>query len=152
MLSEISWIILKGERKMSEQNKAVVRRSFEEVWTNRNLAALDEIYAADVVDHNRPPGLPSGIEGAKQFFAMYLTAFPDTKMVIEDQVTEGDKVVTRWTATGTHKGELMGIPPSGNPVKVTGMQIDRLEGGKIVESWGFFDQLGMLQQIGAIPS
>jgi steroid delta-isomerase-like uncharacterized protein len=137
---------------MSEQNKAIVRRSFEEVWTNKNLDALGEFVATDAVDHTRPPELPSGLEGAKQFFAMYLAAFPDTKMVIEDQVAEGDKVVTRWTATGTHKGELMGIPPSGKPVRVTGIQIDRLEGGKIVESWGFFDQLGMLQQIGAIPS
>jgi steroid delta-isomerase-like uncharacterized protein len=73
-------------------------------------------------------------------------------MAIEDQVAEGDKVVTRWTATGTHKGELMGIPPSGKKVRVTGIAIDRLEDGKIVESWSSFDQLGMLQQIGAIPS
>jgi steroid delta-isomerase-like uncharacterized protein len=83
---------------------------------------------------------------------MYLAAFPDTRMVIEDQVVKGDEVVTRWTATGTHKGELMGMPPSGKHVRVAGITIDRLEGGKIVEYWSSFDQLGMLRQLGAIPS
>jgi len=143
---------MKGKRKMSEQNKAVVRRFFEEAWNKGNLAVLEETYAADVVSHNSAPGLPAGIEGAKLFLGMYLAAFPDTQMEIEDQVAEGDKVVTRWAASGTHKGELMGIPASGKPVKVTGITIDRLESGKIVEEWGTFDQLGMLQQIGAVPS
>jgi steroid delta-isomerase-like uncharacterized protein len=143
---------MKGERRMSEQNKAIARRVFEEVWNKGNLAALDEIYVADVVGHNAPPGQPPGIEGARQFIGMYLQAFPDTRMVVEDQVAEGDKVVTRWTATATHQGELMGMPPTGKSARVTGITINRLEGGKIVEEWGIFDQLGMLQQLGAIPS
>ena len=137
---------------MSEQNKAMVRRLFEEIWSKGDLDAIDQIYAVDAVDHNRPPGLPPGREGAKQFFRMYLAAFPDTRMAIEDQVAEGDRVVTRWTATGTHKGELMGIPPTGKQVRVSGIEIDRLQDGKIIESWSSFDQLGMMQQIGAIPS
>ena len=137
---------------MSEQNKAVARRVFEEVWNKGNLAALDEIYVTDVVGHNAPPGQPPGIKGTRQFIGMYLQAFPDTRMVVEDQVAEGDKVVTRWTATGTHRGELMGMPPTGKSARVTGITINRLEGGKIVEEWGIFDQLGMLQQLGAIPS
>ena len=137
---------------MSEQNKTVGRRLFEQVWNKGDLAVLDELYAADFVSHSAQPGLPPGIEGEKQFVRMYLGAFPDTHMVIEDQVAEGDKVVTRWTATGTHKGELMGIPPTGKQVKVSGITIDRLRGGKIVEEWASFDQLGMLQQIGAVPS
>ena len=137
---------------MSEQNKAIARRVFEEVWNKGNLDALDEVYVADVVGHNAPPGQPPGIKGTRQFIGMYLQAFPDTRMVVEDQVAEGDKVVTRWTATGTHRGELMGMPPTGKSVRVTGITINRLEGGKIVEEWGTFDQLGMLQQLGAIPS
>jgi steroid delta-isomerase-like uncharacterized protein len=145
-------IVMKGERKMSEQNKAIVRRLYEEIWDKGNLAVLDELHAVDAVDHNRPPGLPPGREGVKQFFRMYLAAFPDVRMVIEDQVAEGDRVVTRWTATGTHKGELMGIPPTGKQVRVSGIDINRLEGGKIIESWGSSDQLGMMQQLGVIPS
>jgi steroid delta-isomerase-like uncharacterized protein len=137
---------------MSDQNKAISRRVFDEVWNQGQYAALAEIYAADVVSPNRPPGLPAGIAGAEQLIRMYRAAFPDTHMTIEDQVAEGDKVVTRWTATGTHKGELMGIPASGKQIKITGVAIDRIAGGKIVEEWGLADQLGMMQQIGAIPS
>jgi steroid delta-isomerase-like uncharacterized protein len=148
-----SWFgLMKGEHNMSEQNKAISRRLFEQVWNKGDLAVLDELYAPDLVNHDAQPGLLPGIEGAKQFIGMYLAAFPDTHMVVEDQVAEEDKVVTRWTATGTHKGELMGIPPTGKQVKVSGITIDRLEGGKIVEEWASFDQLGMLQQIGVIPS
>ena len=137
---------------MSEQNKAIQRRIFEEVWNKGDLTVLDRVYAVDVVDHNPPPGLPPGVEGVKQFFRMYMTAFPDTHMKMEDQVAEGDRIVTRWTATGTHKGELMGIPPTGKQVRVSGIIIDRVQGGKIIEYWSFFDQLGLLQQLGAVPS
>lgn len=137
---------------MSEENKALVRRSFEEVWNDKNLDALDEIVAADAVDHSRPPGFPQGVEGSKAFIGMYLSAFPDTKMTIEDMIAAGDKVITRWVATGTHDGELMGIPPTGKHVTVTGMGIDRISGGKIVESWGEFDALGMMQQLGVVPT
>lgn len=136
---------------MSEENKALVRRSFEEVWNDKNLDAIDEIVAADVVNHLAPPGLPEGAEGNKAFVGMYLSAFPDTKMTIEDMLAIGDKVVTRWVATGTHEGELMGIPPTGKHVTVTGIGIDRISGGRIVESWGEFDALGMMQQLGVVP-
>jgi steroid delta-isomerase-like uncharacterized protein len=143
---------MKGERRMSEQNKAVVRRGFEEVWSKGDLVALDEVYAADVVSHDAPPGLPPGREGTRQFVLMYRSAFPDTHMTIGDQIANGDKVVTRWTATGTHKAELMGIPATGKHVTVKGITIDRLDGGVIVEYWSSFDQLGMLQQLGVVPS
>jgi predicted ester cyclase len=83
---------------------------------------------------------------------MFLSAFPDTKMTIEDQLAEGDKVTTRWTATGTHTGELMGIPATGKAVTVTGFDITRYSGGKSVEHWGQFDQMGMMQQLGVIPT
>jgi steroid delta-isomerase-like uncharacterized protein len=82
---------------------------------------------------------------------VYRNAFPEIQMTVEDLIAEGDKVVTRWTARGTHQGELMGIPPSGNPVEVTGITIDRIEGGKVVETWANYDALGMMQQVGAVP-
>ena len=89
---------------------------------------------------------------ANQYYATYRAAFPDTHLTIEDQIAEGDKVVTRWTATGTNQGTLMGIPPSGKRVTITGISITRIANGKAVEDWVNFDTLGMLQQIGAIPT
>ena len=137
---------------MSEENKALALRVFEEVWNKGNLDAIDEIYVPDIVDHPHPPGLPPGVKGTKAFISMYLSAFPDTKMTVDLQIAEGDKVATRWTAQGTHKGELMGIPATGKQVTVTGIGIDRIAGGRIVETWGEFDQMGMMQQLGVVPS
>jgi steroid delta-isomerase-like uncharacterized protein len=137
---------------MSEENKAVARRIVEEVWNKKNLDAIDELIAADYVDHTLPPGVPAGREGARAFIGTYLNAFPDVKLTIEDMITEGDKVVTRWTATGTHTGELMGIPATGKRITVTGLDITRFSGGKSVEFWGQFDQMGMMQQLGVIPA
>ena len=137
---------------MSEQNKAIARRIFEEVWNQGNLDAIDELLAANFVNHGSPPEIPSNREGFKQFVAMYRAAFPDTHLHVEDQIAEGDRVVTRWSGHGTHQGELMGIPPTNKQVTVTGIGIDRIAGGQIVESWGEFDQMGMMQQLGVIPS
>lgn len=137
---------------MSEENKAVSRRVLEESFNQGNLAVIDELVSADYVDHDLPPGLPDGPEGFKQLVAMYRAAFPDVQMAIEDVVAEGDKVVIRWTARGTHQGELMGIPPTNKQVTVTGIDINRLAGGKMAEHWGNFDQMGMMQQLGVIPS
>jgi steroid delta-isomerase-like uncharacterized protein len=135
---------------MSEENKALDRRIFEAV-SNKNLAALDELMAPDMVDHELPPGLPPGRDGTKAFLGMFISAFPDIKVTIEDQIAEGDKVVTRWTATGTHTGELMGIPATGKQVTMMGIDITRFSGGKNVEHWGQFDQMGMMQQLGVVP-
>ena len=137
---------------MSEENKAVARRIVEEIWNNKNLAAIDELIAADYQDHTLPPGLPPGREGVKAFIGMYLNAFPDVKITVEDMIAEGDKVATRWSANGTHTGELMGIPATGKRVTVTGLDITRFSGGKSVEFWGQFDQMGMMQQLGVIPT
>lgn len=137
---------------MSEENKALSHRFITEVWNNRNMDVVEEIMSPDHVDHELPPGLPPGREGFKAFVGIYLTAFPDTKFTIEDQIAEGDKVVTRWTATGTQTGELMGIPPTGKKVTVTGFDINRFSGGKIVEHWGEFDEMGMMQQLGVVPT
>ena len=137
---------------MSEENKAVARRIVEEVWNKKNLDAIDELIAADYVDHTLPPGVPPGRDGAKAFIGMYVNAFPDVKITIEDMIAKGDKVVTRWSATGTHTGELMGIPATGKQITVTGLDITRFSGGKSVEFWGQFDQMGMMQQLGVIPA
>jgi steroid delta-isomerase-like uncharacterized protein len=83
---------------------------------------------------------------------LYHGAFPDAQITVEDQIAEGDKVVTRWTGRGTHQGEFMGVPPSGNRVEIAGMTLDRFSRGKIAESWTNYDALGMMQQIGAMPS
>ena len=96
--------------------------------------------------------MSSGVESAKQFVEVYRNAFPDIQMTVEDLISEGDKVVTRWTARGTHQGELFGAPPSGNRVEITGITVDRFSGGKFAESWTNYDALGLMQQIGAVPS
>ena len=133
---------------MSEQNKAVARRLFE-AWENGDLGALDDVIAPDAVDHDPyNPHRDEGLDGLKQMISSYREAFPDVRFEIEDQVAEGDKVVTRWKATGTHQGELMGAPATGKSTAITGIGIDRIENGKIVEAWGNWDTLAMFQQLG----
>jgi steroid delta-isomerase-like uncharacterized protein len=138
---------------LSETNKAISRRFLEEVWNKGNLAVLNEITAKDHVNSGPGtlPGLPTGPEGSKQLVTVYRNAFPDVHFTIDEQIAEGDKVVTRWTAHGTHKGELVGIPATSKSTTVTGINVDRIANGKIAESWGIFDQFGMLQQLGVIP-
>lgn len=139
---------------LTETNKAVSRRFFEEVFGKGKLNVLDEIIASDHVNSGPGtlPGLPTGPEGAKQLVTVYRNAFPDVHFTIDEQIAEGDKVVTRWTADGTHKGELLGIPATGKTSTVTGVAVDRFANGKIVESWGIFDQFGMMQNLGVIPT
>lgn len=138
---------------MSEENKALARRWFEELFNQEELDVADEILAQGHLDHD--PTLPDtsdGPEGSKETVRLYRGAFPDTHITVEDQIAEGDLVVTRWTARGTHQGDLMGVPPSGNQATVEGITINRISDGKIAESWANYDALGMMQQIGAIPS
>ncbi len=138
----------------TESNKAVARRFLEEVFGQGKLAVADEIVAPDHVDRGPGalPGLPPGPEGSKMIVTVYRNAFPDIQFTIDEQIAEGDKVVTRWTGFGTHKGGLAGFPPTGKSATVTGIGVDRIVNGKIVESWGVFDQFGMLQQLGVIPA
>ncbi|GAC1346700.1 MAG: ester cyclase [Ktedonobacteraceae bacterium] len=135
----------------TEANKAVLQRFVEEVMNRKNLAVIDELYAADAVEHV-PGGPPLDREGVKQFLGMLLTAFPDLHETIEDTIAEGDRVVTRSTYHGKHTGDFLGIPPTGKQVTITGIHLTRVANGKMVEDWADFDQLGMLQQIGVIPS
>ncbi len=138
---------------MSEENKILSRRVVEEVLVAGNLDVVDEILSKDYVHHD--PAMPEeghGREHFKEFASMYRSAFPDVHMQIEDQIAEGDRVETRWVASGTHEGDLMGINPTGNRVTVAGMTIDRIADGQIAETWDNYDALGMMQQVGAIPS
>jgi steroid delta-isomerase-like uncharacterized protein len=142
-----------SQQTQAEQNKAIARRFLMEMFSQGKLDVADEIIASDQVNSGPGtlPGLPPGPEGSKQLVTFYRTAFPDTQFTIDEQIAEGDKVVTRWTVVGTHQGDLAGMPPTGKRVTVTGLGIDRIVNGKIAESWGIFDQFGMLQQLGAIP-
>ncbi len=138
---------------MSEENKAVVRRMIEELFNEGNLDATDEIIARDHSHHD--PAMPEeghGPEDFKQFVAAYRSAFPDLHVQIEDQVAEGDRVSTRWTVTGTHDGDLMGIPPTGRRITLPGMEISRISDGKIVETWEGYDSMLMMQQLGVVSS
>ncbi len=133
-----------------EQNKAIVLRFFEEAFNQGNLAVIDELIAPRLVYH-APDGDISGLDGTKQLVAGVRTAFPDFQVRPQDVVTEGDKVVIRFTDSGTHQAEGMGIPPTGKQVTWTGIDIFRITDGKIVEGWGIVDSLGLMQQLGILP-
>ena len=134
----------------AEANKAILRQVYEAAFNQKNLDALNEVIASDSTDHNLTPEQPPGLQGAKQVFSSFHTAFPDLQVDVEDMITEGDKVVARLTVRGTHQGEFMGIAPTGNQVTFTGIDIVRIAEGKIVERWGNFDDLGMMHQLGVI--
>lgn len=134
------------------ENKAISRRGVEEIWNKGNLAVVDELIASEFVNHVAGAEEVRGPEGMRQFATAYRSAFPDLNLTIEDQIAEEDKVVTRWTGRGTHRGELQGIPPTGKQATVTGMTLERIVNGKVVEAWDQFDTLGMLQQLGVIPA
>jgi predicted ester cyclase len=135
-----------------EENKARVRRFSEEVFKKKNLTAIDDFYAPNIIDHSLPPGVPGGIEGQRQTIAMLLTAFPDLRLTVEDIIAEGDKIVVRMTFRGTHQGAFVDIPPSGKQVTVTEIAILRIANGKAVEQWTNVDELGLMQQLGATPA
>ena len=132
---------------MSAENKALVRRWFEEVWNKGRTDAIDEMFADDGVAHGLTPG-PIGPSEFKTFHTAYRQAFPDVKIQMDDMMAEGDKVAFRWTATASHRGHLMGIAPTGKSAQFIGIGIIRVRDGKIVEGWNVFDQLGMFKQLG----
>jgi len=137
---------------MSEENKAKVRRLYSGLSSQGDLSVADELVADNFVDHNPPgPDIAPGREGFKQVFAGFLSAFPDMAITIDDQVAEGDKVVARITASGTHQGDYMGMPATGKSFSIGAVDIFRFEGGKIVERWGHGDNIGMMQQLGVMP-
>ena len=137
---------------MSEANKAVVRRTLEELFNEGNLEIASELVTSHYVNHEPDsPDFGTGPQALSQSAALYRQAFPDLHMTVEDLVAEGDKVLLRWKATGTHQGSLGQLPSTGKQVTVTGMGLHRFENGKVAEHWGHWDQMGMLQQLGVMP-
>ena len=143
---------------MSAENKALVKDFFEQVWNNKNLDLLDEVYSPDFVLHalwqNTSAGgaiEAHGIEPAKKVIGGWLAGFPDMTVTVDDQVSEGDRVGSRHTSTGTHTETFMGMAPTGKQATITGMTITRIENGKMVEAWTAWDALGMFEQLGLAP-
>ena len=135
----------------AEENRALARRFIEEFWSKGNLRIIDGTHGPNYVHHNLPPGVPTNKEGIRQMAAVFNTAFPDCRVTVEDVIAEGDKVVARWRLAGTHKGEFLGVPPTGRQANLTGIAIFRITGGKIAEQWENHDDLGLMQQLGAVP-
>ena len=133
-------------------NKAVIRRFIDEVLNEKQLGVADEIVAEDFVELDPLPGQRQGREGLKEVLAMMSAAFPDINWLVEEMVGEGEKVVTRFTWTGTHRGTFLGVPATGNSVAVKGVVIDRLVGGMMTDSRILMDTMGMMQQLGVVPS
>lgn len=137
---------------MSEENKALINRFIEEVLNNKNLAVADEIVPDGFVELDPLPGQQPGREGLKQILAVIFAAFPDYKWTTEEQIAEGDKVVTRFTWRGTHRGNFMGISPTGRQVTVKGVVIDRVVDGEWKDSRILMDDLGLMRQLGVVPA
>jgi len=133
---------------MSEENKAIVRRFWEEAFSTGNLAVVDEIFAPDYVHTTTGGRMGHGTEHVKRNITRDRIGFPDFRFTIEDMIAEGDKVVVRWTARGTHQGAFRGIPPTGKQVTITGVEIHCVVGGKIVEGWRKWDRMDVMQQLG----
>jgi len=135
----------------TEQNKALFRRLLDEVANKGNIALIDELVSPGVLEHEAFPGLSPDREGVKQFFTRIRQAFLDLRVTIHDEIAEGDKVVFRETWSGTHKGEFVGVAPTGKKVSFGTIDIVRIADGKIVEHWGQTDTMGLMQQLGVIP-
>jgi steroid delta-isomerase-like uncharacterized protein len=137
---------------MSEGNKNVVRRLFEEVWNKGNLPLADELFASSYTHHDTStPDVGRGPESEKKRATLYRTAFPDVRLTVEDLIAEGETVMARWSCRGTHKGDLSGHAPTGKQINISGVSVARFANGKIVEGWVNWDALGMMQQIGVVP-
>jgi len=138
---------------MTDANREISRRILDEVFNQGREEVADELIAPEAIGHD--PALPEptrGPEGLKQNAATYRGAFPDLRVGIDDQCAEGELVCTRWTAKGTNTGDFWGMAATGKQATITGITIDRIAGGKIVESWTNWDTLGMLQQLGVVPA
>ena len=133
---------------MPHDNKALLRRWFDEVWNSRRRDAIDELAHPDVVTYGLGEGgAPGGIDQFVPFRDRFLATFPDLHIAVEDVIAEGDKTAARIRATGTHTGAAMGIPPTGKKVTVTGLILVRWKDGQIIEGWNEFDAYGMMQQL-----
>jgi len=135
------------KREKERENRGIVRRYFDAANTG-DLDVLDDLLSPDVIDHSAYAGQPAGRDGFKEFITLWRTAFPDLVYTIEDEIAERDRVVVRWTARGTHLGKYHHIAPTGKRVTMSGIQINRVAGGRIAEDWTSFDEQGLLRQLG----
>ena len=135
----------------AEENKARLLKALEHFNGTDNREAYFDFYAPDVVFHGFPPGLPPGVAGLRAFYAMAWVAYPDGQLHVDDIVGEGNRVAVRVNVTATHQGEFMGVPPAGKAITLQAITILRFAEGKCVERWQQADNLGLLQQLGAIP-
>ncbi len=137
---------------MAIDMKTQLERIPLEVFNQGNFGLIDELIAPDFVEHYEQPGVPPTREGFKQFAMAYRSAFPDLRYTVEDAIDAGDKIVYRLTASGTMKGDFLGMPATGTRASWTEIHIGRVANGQLVEHWGLVDQLGMLVQLGVIPA
>ena len=137
---------------MSEQNKAIVRRLFEELWNKDNLSVADQLFSPNYTHHDpSTPDFGRGPESERKRATLYRAAFPDLQLTIEDVIAEGETVMARWSCRGTHKGDLSGIAPTGKQFNISGVSIARLANGKLAEGWVNWDAQGLMQQLGVAP-
>ena len=134
----------------AEENAAIVRR-WVDIWHSHNVAAVADFVTADYVRHD--PNLPEvrGPQAEQDLMTAFLTALPDLRFTVDDLVAHEDKVVARYTCRGTQRGELLGVPPTNQPISISAVEIYRLVDGKIAEQWVIMDALGLMQQLGVIP-
>ena len=137
---------------LQEEQKAFIRRFYEEVWNHRHYAAAADFFTPDSVRHERSGPVRGGAEGIARNAEAWCAAFPDTHCVVDAVIAEGDMAVVRWTITATHRGAWRGVPATGRPIRFTGANIFRLAGGKVAEIWNFRDDLGLFEQLGVVTS
>ena len=137
-----------GATDATAENQEIVRRVLA-VFNTGDLSVLDDLIATDFVNHNAPPGAPQGIDGRKRAVGMFRGGFPDLRSTIEDEIADGDRVVTRATLSGTNTGDFMGQPPTGRTMSVTAVDIFRVAGGKVTDRWGVLDMASLTQQLHA---
>jgi len=136
----------------ASDNVALINRFYDEGWNANNLDVYDELVTEDFLDHQAIPGMEAGRAGFRFLNVMFRAAFPDVWVTVDGIVAEDDKVSCRWTSTGTHEGELFGIPPTGKKVRVTATVWYRVEDGRLAEGWINRDDFGMMRQLGVIPT
>ena len=136
----------------AEQNKATIRRAYEELWNERNVDVVDELVNEDFLNHAAPPDRRRGRQSLKDIVRMFQNAFPDFRYEVADVISDGGKVAVRDVLRGTHQGDFMGIPATGNRVTMEAIHIYRLSGGKLAEHWVARDDLGMMRQLGVFPA
>lgn len=136
---------------MQEQIARPLRRLYEEVISCGKMEIIDDLYSSNYINHAAPFGLSRDLSGLKRLFGIFHQAFPDQHIEAEEIYVIQDRVIARWTLTATHRGHFVGVPPTNRAITMTGIDIERIENGRIAEHWGGEDMLGLLQQIGAVP-